>query len=184
MVAYGKSIESMMAHRRGATAAMAMLTVGAGAYGFVKGISDRGVSANLMDLTTGDPNMEQYALGTNNGMRSLLMPLPGSAINNLSETSLVAGTAGGTIGGGLLGAGAGAALGRKHGLKTMIMSGLAGGVIGTGVGGRIGYRATSQGYINSTTFSDSLRGRRYDNRMPVVDGSLVFGAYNSRMGGY
>lgn len=153
----------------------------AGVAGFAGGVNSEDVSSNAYELLTGDPNIDDYVLGRNASMRQLALPLPGSAVSGMAP---VAGT---LAGAGLLG-GIGAAAGAlatpgRRGLARAGIS-LATGIAGAGVGGAIGFNRSTQGYVNSTTFKDAYMGKSYNNNMPEVDGSIVLGAYNSRMGGY
>lgn len=186
----GKSLKRLPRGMTGTGSALTALGVGAASlYGFNSGISSKHVTDNMFELTTGDAQMDQYALGTDVGMRSMLfpsIPMPGFMPGGDIPVSPFAPGYGGRVktatkAGGVLGmlggAGAGFALG---GAKMSI----AGGVVGAGLGAALGFKGSSGGLINNTTMTDTMRARRYDNRMPVVDGGLVFGAYNSRMGGY
>jgi hypothetical protein len=194
----GRSLKRLPRGINGVGSGLTALGVaGAGIYGFSSGIGSKHVSDNIFEMTTGDPQFDRYALGTDVGVSSMLfntfhMPgfLPGGDVPIIPFAPGYGGrvkaiTQTGGIGGGLVGAGAGAFAGLKmSGVGGSIAGGIAGGIVGAAAGAGAGFRASSGGLINSTTISDTMRARRYDNRMPVVDGGLVFGAYNSRMGGY
>lgn len=182
---YGQNVGNLnrvaSAHPRVTSGAVAAGIGLAGASGFAKGINSKDVSSNAYELLTGDPEIDDYVLGRNTSMRQLALPLPGSAVLGMAP---VAGTLAGAGAGAGLGAGAGmlATQGRR-GLARAGIS-LATGLAGAGVGGAVGFNRSTQGYVNPTTFKDAYMGKSYNNNMPVVDGSLVLGAYNSRMGGY
>lgn len=164
----------------------AALAAGAGLYGFGRGVNDRGTTTNMMDFTFGDPEFDRYALGNDFGIREMLMPIPysmspfnGMTYAGARNTAITTG-----IGGGILGGAIGGGVGAARGWKTAVGMGILGAALGTAGGGYAGFQAYTGGTVNRTTLSDAFRARRYDNRMPVVDGSAVFGMYNSRMGGY
>lgn len=117
------------------------------------------------------------------------------------------GGATGTVVGGVVGGLIGTLKGKglKGGLIGGVVGGLGGSAIGAGMGlsgnrslanmGRLGIGIKS-GLINGTMVGDYFRGNNnglspmndptvnaYRNTPPRVDGSLVFGAYNSRYGG-
>ena len=163
--------------------AVAALVAGAGMYGFSKGFSSQGAVDKAYESMTGDPNIDEYVLGRNASFRQLLIPFPGSAVKGMSP---VRDTGIGAAVGGLGLGGVSGIIARKSGrgaLATMGIS-LATGIMGAGAGGYAGFSASTQGYVNPTTFRDAYKAQGYNNNMPMVDGSIVLGAYNSRMGGY
>lgn len=158
---------------------------GLGIAGFSSGFDSSAAKDNFYEFTTGNPDFDEYALGTDFGIRRTLMPMPWDVINTgVSHASTAVPAA--TVGGGAVGGLAGFAAG--NGLRRRMAFALLGGFGGAAAGGTLGFKATTQGVVNPTTISDYNRygrdGRRYQNNLPIVNGNMVFGQYNSRMGGY
>jgi hypothetical protein len=156
---------------------------GAAVHGFAKGIGSQDVSSNAYEMLTGDPNIDDYVLGRNAGLRSLMLPLPGSAVNGMTQggfnNSIKAGAYTGGALGGLVGGGLAGGFKSRRG----ILAATVGAAMGAGLGGFTGFQGYTQGYVNSTTLADGIKSKSYNNNLPYVDGSLVLGAYNTRMGG-
>lgn len=176
----GRRLPRGMTRGTGMTAA---LTAGAAGYGLAKGIGSSGITDYAFEMATGDPQFDQYAFGTDVGINQLLMPVAPSIVTG-NTGSLINYPVRGAAIGGLAGAAAGFGLSRRASPRTRFGISMLSGAVGAIGGGTAGFNMASQGLVNRTTISDSLRGRRYNNTMPMVDGSLVLGAYNTRMGGY
>ena len=128
-------------NRRGALIGAA--TVAAGVQGFSSGVNSRmgDVSSAVYEMTTGDPNIDEYVFGTDVGIRELMLPLPditpnlGIMDNMFGENAMN--------------------LWRNRRFLTPQMIGR------TGSAQRSGY---------------------FENRMPTVNGSAVFGMREARNG--
>lgn len=158
---------------------------GAAITGLSSGFGNTPATDSFYELTTGSPDFDQYALGTDFGMQDLLLPTPLNVTRRGIGNTTNAMSAGYKIGGV---AGAGAGLYAGKGVRGRLTFGLMGAFGGAAAGAGAGFAGTTQGTVNTTTIGDYNRygrgDRRYQNNLPIVDGSMVFGQYNSRMGGY
>ncbi len=135
---------------------VAALSVGAAAVGFTSGISSSEYTDQFYELATGNPNIDNEVFGSNLGLTQLFIPLPGPSD-----------------------------------LKTFMH-----GAPGAGAFGGVPrlFAGVRAGVVNTTTVSDYFRGSgpltsntrspmdEFRNTPPRVDGSIVFGQYNSRFG--
>jgi len=170
-------------------------------HGFAQGAASQDLSDSFYDITMGDPKADLAIFGTELNPISMAMPFPWSpmsVIQNRAPGQQMLGSGGGAMLGAGVGATAGAtagamisnaAKGRLKGLGWV--GGVAGGLIGAASGAIGGSQHAEQlmamrqlGLINKTTVSDYARNYNYyDNSMPTVDGSIVFGMRDSRFGG-